>query len=118
MINLNRYGLSFTLFACSLVHCFKIPSLHNQFCTSLFAKKNWAPPSSNPITGGFSPISTLPQAQANGGLTYTIQLTKQSGISWGSDLSFRWIYVLDMEQAGEASASQKIERVCIKIYAM
>lgn len=111
MISLIRCSLSFILLAYSLVQCLKNPLPHSQFYTSLFAKKNWAPPSSNPITGGFSPISTLPQAEANGGLTYTIEMTKRSGISWGSDLSFRWIYVLDMEQAGEASASQKIEKV-------
>lgn len=100
--------LAFSLF---FVQCFKRPSLHRQLYSSLYAKKNWAAPASDGTTGGFSRIATLPQADATGGLTYTVEMTKRSGISWGSDLSFSYVYVLDMEQSGEASASRQIEKV-------
>lgn len=82
---------------------------HHQSC--LFAKKNWGPPSANPVGGGYSEVSSPPQADLAGGITYSVELTKRAGISWGSDLSFRWIYILDLEQSGEACASGLIEKV-------
>jgi hypothetical protein len=98
----------------STIECFKgsffSGSGRHQPTSELFAK-NWAPPSSNPISGGYSPNSSPPQTEPSGGITYTVELTKRAGISWGSDLSFSWIYVLDLEQSGEASASGKIEKV-------
>lgn len=76
----------------------------------LFVKKNWGPPSSNPIIGT-ADISSLPKTEESGGIKYNVDMTQKSGISWGSDLSFRWIYVLDIEQSGEASASGVVQKV-------
>jgi len=44
------------------------------------------------------------------GIAYTIELPRRAGISWGSDLSFRWIYVLDLEPSGEAAATGLIQK--------
>ena len=81
--------------------------------SELLAKKNWGPPSANPVGGGYSETSSPPKADETGGMTYTVELTKRAGITWGSDLSFRWIYVLDLEQSGEASASGQIAKVLL-----
>jgi len=35
---------------------------------------------------------------------------KRAGISWGSDLSFRWVYVLDLEPTGEAAQSGIVQK--------
>ena len=85
--------------------------LNHRRSNELFAKKNWGPPSANPVGGGYSETSSPPKADETGGRTYTVELTKRAGITWGSDLSFRWIYVLDLEQSGEASASGQIAKV-------
>lgn len=108
-------GLCVFFVAVSIVECFKGSFFggsgrHQPTNSGLFAK-NWGPPSANPITGGYSPNSSPPQVDPSGGITYTVELTKRAGISWGSDLSFSWIYVLDLEQSGEASASGQIEKV-------
>ena len=54
---------------------------------NLFAKKEWSPPedvdSSSPIT-------------------YTVSLPRGAGITWGTDLSFRWVYVMDLDPRGKA----------------
>jgi hypothetical protein len=64
------------------------------------AKKDWSPP---------TPERSL-EEEANG-LAFTVDLPKKgAGISWGSDLSFRFIYVLDMEPTGEAYQSGLIEK--------
>lgn len=69
--------------------------------TSLWlAKKDWSPP---------TPQKT-PEETANG-LAFSVELPKKgAGISWGSDLSFRFIYVLDMEPTGEAYQSGMVEK--------
>jgi ferredoxin len=69
--------------------------------TSLWlAKKDWSPP-----TPERSP------AEIENGVAYNVELPKKgTGISWGSDLSFRFIYVLDMESSGEAYQSGLIEK--------
>jgi hypothetical protein len=107
-------GLCIFFVILSSIECFKgsffSGSGRHQPPSGLFAK-NWAPPSSNPISGGYSPNSSPPQTDPTGGITCTVELTKRAGISWGSDLSFSWIYVLDLEQSGEASASGQIEKV-------
>ena len=85
--------------------------INHRLSNALLAKKNWGPPSANPVGGGYSETSSPPKADETGGMTYTVELTKRAGITWGSDLSFRWIYVLDLEQSGEASASGQIAKV-------
>lgn len=108
-------GLSVFFFTLSFVECFKGSffgaTSRQQSTFGLFAQKNWGPPSANPISGGYSPNSSPPRTDPSGGITYTVELTKRAGISWGSDLSFSWVYVLDLEQSGEASASGQIEKV-------
>ena len=90
--------------------------INHRLSNELRAKKNWGPPSANPVGGGYSETSSPPKADETGGMTYTVELTKRAGITWGSDLSFRWIYVLDLEQSGEASASGQIAKVlCLTI---
>jgi hypothetical protein len=87
--------------------------INHRRSNELLAKKNWGPPSANPVGGGYSETSSPPKADETGGMTYTVELTKRAGITWGSDLSFRWIYVLDLEQSGEASASGQIAKVLL-----
>jgi hypothetical protein len=41
--------------------------------------------------------------QEEKGLAFSVDLPQYgSGISWSSDLSFRWVYVQDLDPAGEA----------------
>lgn len=63
----------------------------------------WSAPENSP-TPINDPISP------NSGTTIVVELGKSSGISWGSDLSFRWVYVLDLDPAGEASKTGLIEK--------
>ena len=65
---------------------------------SLSAKSNkWEPPKEE-------------IADNDNGVAYSIELPKRAGISWGSDLSFSWIYVLDLEPSGEAAGTGIIEK--------
>eukprot|EP01035_Chromulina_nebulosa_P034655 gene34655-46517_t len=60
-------------------------------------KRNWSPvsqPSQDSDTGDEEP-----------GIAYTVEMGKSCGISWGSDLSFRWIYVMDIDPNGEAAGN-------------
>lgn len=43
-----------------------------------------------------------------GAATFSVELPKASGITWGSDLSFRWVYVLDVNPQSEAAQCGKI----------
>ena len=81
-------------------------SLHTQWTkpllqqTSLYAKKDWSPPVAE----------KKPEEELNG-IAYAVDLPKKgTGISWGSDLSFRFIYVLSMEPTGEAYQCGLIEK--------
>ena len=64
----------------------------------LRAKKNWNP---EPVN------NAMDRAE---GFAYTIELPKRAGISWGSDLSFSWIYVLDLEPDGAAASTGLIQK--------
>jgi hypothetical protein len=44
---------------------------------------------------------TLQNSHPEDGMMYSVELPKRPGISWGSDLSFRWIYVLDIDSNSE-----------------
>jgi ferredoxin len=58
----------------------------------------------------FSPRSNDLQpldADDSNGFTYSIVLPKSSGISLGSDLSFRWVFVLDVDPNSAAANSVK-----------
>ena len=71
--------------------------------TSLFAetgKRNFSPdvpPENEP-------------ADSQNGYSFTIELGKSCGISWGSDLSFRWIYVRDIDPRGEAALTNLVRK--------
>lgn len=80
---------------------------------TLSAKKVWSPPP--PSSDSNQPISQPSggiEEELPTGVAFSIELPKKgAGISWGSDLSFRWIYVLDMEPTGEAYQSGLIAKV-------
>jgi hypothetical protein len=111
------------LLSCSLVHCFHGRSFvfDSRRVFSLFAKKSWAPPPSSPPsppTGGGSsfaapePIKEIEPEEEQKGLAFVVDLPQYgSGISWSSDLSFRWVYVQDLDPAGEAFQSALIRKV-------
>lgn len=82
-------------------------------CGALFAKKVWTPPPPSTNTGDPT-LLPIPEAEKEipPGIAFTIDLPKKgAGISWGSDLSFRWIYVLALEPTGEAFQSGLIQKV-------
>ena len=62
------------------------------------AKKEWQPP-----------VEKVEGDEGNG-VSFEIELAKRAGISWGSDLSFSWVYVLDLEPSGEAAMSGMIQK--------
>lgn len=66
-----------------------------------FAKKEWRPPSET---------SASAPEDSGQGISFSIELPKRCGISWGSDISFSWVYVLDLEPTGEAFASGLIQK--------
>lgn len=41
---------------------------------------------------------------------YKVRLSRAPGIDWGTDLSFSFVYVRDMDPAGEASLSGKVQK--------
>ena len=51
----------------------------------------------------FSPPTEKLSNDNPNGLVYTVELPRRAGINWGSDMSFRWIYVLDIEKNSPAS---------------
>lgn len=64
----------------------------------------WEPPSTA------DGISSVDDDSTQKGITYTVELPKASGISWGSDLSFRWIYVQDIDPQGEAMKTGMVRK--------
>eukprot|EP01040_Poterioochromonas_malhamensis_P008829 gene8829-9564_t len=50
------------------------------------------------------------KAEAIEPLVYSLELPKATGIDWGSDLSFRWVYVQSLDPAGAAFKSGKIQK--------
>ena len=73
--------------------------------TPLRASSRFSPPASMPNTPSLSATN-----EETSGISYTIMLPKSSGISWGSDLSFRFVYVMDMDPAGEAAKSGIVKK--------
>ena len=72
----------------------------------LLAKRDWSPPKeANDLPPSFTSTTT-----ETNGTVFTLEMSKRSGISWGSDISFRWIYVLDLEPTGEAAQSGVIQK--------
>ena len=74
--------------------------------SALRHSNRWEPPSST--TDGIS--NSVDDDSTQQGITYTVELPKASGISWGSDLSFRWIYVQDIDPQGEAMKTGMVRK--------
>jgi ferredoxin len=72
----------------------------------LRAKKDWSPPKE---TLPEELLFTSTKTESNG-TVFSLEMSKRAGISWGSDLSFRWIYVLDLEPTGEAAQTGVIQK--------
>ena len=60
------------------------------------AKSNkWQPPTESSSSSSSSPLA---EEDNPNGLAYEVELAKSgAGIDWGADLSFRWVYVLNMD---------------------
>ena len=77
--------------------------------TALSAKRNWSP---NPTPPPPNPIDSQPESDVQSeGLKYTLELPKAMGVNWGSDLSFRWIFVNSLDESGAAAASGAVKKV-------
>lgn len=66
-----------------------------------------SPPRFSPYSPTLSPASSQ---ENGGGFTYSVILPKGSGITWGSDLSFRWVFVQDVEANSPAAKSNRVQR--------
>ena len=105
----------YLILACTAVECFR-PHYITIRNTALSAKKVWSPPppSSEPSPPITPPLPDI-QEETSTGLAFSVELPKRgAGISWGSDLSFRWVYVLDLEPTGEAYQSGLIQKVILR----
>eukprot|EP01038_Epipyxis_sp_PR26KG_P005320 gene5320-7385_t len=91
------------LIYCSrLSNCFYKPLKYSGKIDVVYSsKKNWDAPKEVPSESIIDNTN---------GITYQIEMSRNSGISWGSDLSFRWVYVLGLDENGEAAASNIIEK--------
>lgn len=117
MVSISACSLAFCLFLnFTAIQCFWQPSvpLASRRHGVLFAKKVWTPPPPSSSDSGSPTLQPIPEAEKEipPGVAFTIDLPKKgAGISWGSDLSFRWIYVLALEPTGEAYQSGLIQKV-------
>jgi len=68
------------------------------------SKRNWSPPLRKDES------AESDKSPNESGLTFTVEMGKSSGISWGSDLSFRWIYVMNIDPNSEAAATNLISK--------
>jgi PDZ domain len=78
------------------------------------AKRDWSPPkpdsSKKPPAAAVEAVTPSDEEEENKGLAFVVELPKRAGISWSSDLSFRWIYVQNLEPDGEAAKSGLIQK--------
>ena len=79
-------------------------SFASRQATRLTAKKDWSPPSPSPSTTAAS------KGDEESGISYSLEMGKRAGINWGSDLSFRWVYVLSLEPEGEAAQTGIVQK--------
>lgn len=98
-----EFLLVFVLFCCvsSLCRAFLHSRSAYGLSTKLLAKKNWDPPKKTELVS-FN--------DGDNGITYSVEMAKSSGITWGSDLSFRWVYVMDVDPNGEAASTGMVEK--------
>jgi len=68
----------------------------------------WDPPKE--ISAPSQPALFTSTRTESNGTVFTLDMSKRAGISWGSDISFRWIYVLDLEPTGEAAQTGVIQK--------
>lgn len=114
MMQLNNWILSFyILITCTVVLSFngRHQISEGRRVGALFAKKSWTPPPSSSSPDPTPKLFPVEEEPVQTGVAFTVDLPKRAGISWGSDLSFRWIYVLDLEPTGEAFQSALIQKV-------
>jgi ferredoxin len=57
-----------------------------------------------------APVQSEVADLEDNGLAYEVVMPLQAGIDWGTDLSFRWVYVTGLDPAGEAAASGMIQK--------
>lgn len=74
----------------------------------LQTKKDWSIP--KPSDQSIQPLESIDNLPDERGYAYTVELPRVSGLSWGSDLSFRWIYVQDIDPNGAAAESNMIQK--------
>lgn len=112
----NLWRTVYLILACSAAECFR-PHYIATRNSALSARKVWSapPPSAEPSLPISPPIPGV-EEDFSTGLAFSVELPKKgAGISWGSDLSFRWVYVLDLEPTCEAYQSGLIQKVCFKV---
>lgn len=84
---------------------------------ALYAKKSWKAPTESSSSGNTNDAtkkSAPSEDESNDkGLAYTVELPKAAGISWSSDISFRWIYVQDIDPNSPAADNGSIQKVII-----
>lgn len=87
------------LFVCMVLYseCYLKSGYTRRITTTHAAKRDFNPPAEN-------------QNENLNGLVYTVELPRRAGINWGSDMSFRYIYVLDLEKSGSAALNGVIEK--------
>lgn len=76
--------------------------------SALKAKKDWSTPKSDSSKSSNN-LENNEQINEKG-LAYTIELPRAAGISYSSDISFRWIYVNDIDPNGPASQAGLIQK--------
>lgn len=74
---------------------------HGSTSLSVLRASRWEPPTAA-SSGGDSDDAD--------GVAYSVELPKATGISWGSDLSFRFVYVQEVEPNGAAAATAMVRK--------
>jgi ferredoxin len=75
---------------------------HSFHSSALSAKRNWQPsPEDNDINDAL--LDNI------NGISFDVELPRRAGIDWGTDLSFRWVYVVGLDPGGEAAKSGRVQ---------
>lgn len=100
--NIPRYYVIFSLWLLDICTPFVIPPTRISRGPYYLVKKNWSPPEES--------NSFESRESEDDGLVYSIELPKSAGISWGADLSFRFVYVLDLDPNMAAASSGVVKK--------